>query len=176
MEKDETTRLSKTMGTARIAYIPSSNIVSIMLTIRMFDPADVQDIVSITEKALRETYPPSFFLTIAQYWPEGFLVAEVDTEIVGFIMGVISGIKQARILMLAVKENYRRNGIASALLRAFRSSCSLKGLDSIILEVRVSNKAAINLYNKFGFRIINAMKAYYRDGEDGYRMETVLQS
>ncbi|MEM2839375.1 MAG: ribosomal protein S18-alanine N-acetyltransferase [Thermoplasmata archaeon] len=147
-----------------------------MLTIRMFNPADVQEIVAITEKSLREAYPPSFFLTISQYWPEGFLVAQIDAEIVGFIMGVISGIKQARILMLAVKDGYRRSGIASALIRSFKSSCTLKGLDSIILEVRVSNDAAINLYNKFGFRIINTMRAYYRDGEDGYRMETVLQT
>ena len=142
----------------------------------MFDPRDVQEIMAITEKSLREAYPSSFFQTIAQYWPEGFLVAENDKEMVGFIMGVISGIKQARILMLAVKDSYRRAGIASALIRSFKSSCSLKGLDSIILEVRVSNSAAINLYSKFGFRIVNSLRAYYRDGEDGYRMEMVLQT
>jgi len=142
----------------------------------MFNPEDVQVIADLTQRSLREAYPPSFFLTIAQYWPEGFLVAESGKEIVGFIMGVISGIKQSRILMLAVKDNFRRNGIASALIRSFRSSSALRSLDSIILEVRVSNMGAITLYNKFGFRTIGTLKAYYRDGEDGYRMEIILQT
>ena len=147
-----------------------------MLTIRVFNPADVQTIADITESSLKEAYPTSFFLTISQYWPEGFLVATLNNEIVGFVMGVISGVRQARILMLAVKEGYRKNGIASTLIRSFRSSCGLKSMDSIILEVRISNASAINLYNKFGFRTIGMLKVYYRDGEDGMRMELVLQS
>ena len=147
-----------------------------MLTIRVFTTADVQIVADITQSTLIEAYPTSFFLTISQYWPEGFLVATINGEIVGFVMGVISGVRQGRILMLAVKEGYRKNGIASTLIRSFRSSCALKSLDSIILEVRVSNANAIRLYNSFGFRSIGIVKAYYRDGEDGIRMELVLQS
>jgi len=152
------------------------NIVITVLTIRVFTPEDVQVIADITQSSLNESYPPSFFLTIAQYWHEGFLVAEIEKEIVGFIMGVISGVKQARILMIAVKSPYRRNSIASAMVRSFKSSCAMKNLDTIVLEVRISNTVALNMYNKLGFRTISMLKAYYRDGEDGYRMEIVLQS
>jgi len=152
------------------------NIVITVLTIRVFTPEDVQAIADITQSSLNESYPPSFFLTIAQYWHEGFLVAEIEKEIVGFIMGVISGVKQARILMIAVKSPYRRNSIASAMVRSFKSSCAMKNLDTIVLEVRISNTVALNMYNKLGFRTISMLKAYYRDGEDGYRMEIVLQS
>ena len=147
-----------------------------MLTIRVCSNHDIHIIGEITRTALREAYPDSFFETIGNYWPEGFLVAESGGQIVGFVMGIISGVKQARILMLAVQEPYRRNGIASTLIRSFKSSCLMKGLDSIILEVRISNTPAINLYGKFGFKLTSTLRGYYRDGEDGYRMELVLQS
>ena len=38
------------------------------------------------------------------------------------------------------------------------------------LEVRVSNKAAINLYKKHGFKIVYAIKNFYLNGEDAYVM------
>ena len=47
---------------------------------------------------------------------------------------------------------------------------------SIVLEARISNVTAINLYSKLGFRTIGSLRAYYRDGEDGVRMQLVLQT
>jgi ribosomal-protein-alanine N-acetyltransferase len=150
-------------------------IVSAMM-IRVFTPNDVYKVADITHESLREAYPISFFLTVSQYWPEGFLVAVDEGEIVGFVMGVMSGVRQSRILMLAIRERHRRIGTASTLIRSFTSSSMLKGADSVILEVRVSNGPAINLYNKLGFKTISSLRAYYRDGEDGYRMQLILQN
>lgn len=147
-----------------------------MLEIRLFKIEDLQEIREITELTLGESYPESFFQTISLHWPEGSLVATQKGKIVGFIMGVISGLRQARILMLAVKGECRHAGIASTLIRSFMSSCIVRSIDSIILEVRISNAEAINLYGKFGFRIVENLRSYYRDGEGGYRMHLVLQS
>jgi len=104
------------------------------------------------------------------------LVATDGNRIAGFIVGVVSGVRQARILMLAVDDDYRGRGIGKMLLRAFVSSCLLSRIYSIVLEVRISNVPAINLYTAFGFSIIDNLRSYYRDGEDGLRMEIVLQS
>jgi ribosomal-protein-alanine N-acetyltransferase len=146
------------------------------MMIRLFNPSDVYKIADLTHVNLREDYPMSFFLNIAHYWPEGFIIAEKDGDMVGFIMGVISGIRQSRILMLAVREQYRKQGIASALIRSFISSSMLKGTDTVILEVRITNGEAITLYSKLGFRTIGSLRAYYKDGEDGLRMQLVLQT
>ena len=43
-------------------------------------------------------------------------------------------------------------------------------VESLFLEVRVSNTPAINLYKKFGFKIVRRIPYYYRDGEDAYVM------
>lgn len=146
------------------------------MIIRVFTPNDVYKVADLTHVSLKEAYPISFFLTVSQYWPEGFLVAEEDGEVAGFVAGVISGVRQSRMLMLAIKEQHRRRGIASMLIRSFISSSLLRGADSVILEVRVSNGTAINLYTKMGFKTIGSLRAYYRDGEDGLRMQKVLQN
>ncbi len=150
--------------------------IDLAMMIRVFTPNDVYKVADITHDTLREAYPISFFLTVSQYWPEGFLVAVDEGEVVGFVTGVMSGVRQSRILMLAVKDKHRRAGIASTLIRSFISSSMLKGADSVILEVRVSNGPAITLYNKLGFKMIGSLRAYYRDGEDGYRMQLMLQT
>jgi len=38
------------------------------------------------------------------------------------------------------------------------------------LEVRVSNKPAISLYEKLGFKVLRVIRGYYSDGEDAYVM------
>jgi ribosomal-protein-alanine N-acetyltransferase len=47
-------------------------------------------------------------------------------------------------------------------------------LEECILEVRVSNTAAINLYRKLGFEIVSQIPFYYMDGEHAYLMKAKL--
>lgn len=70
------------------------------------------------------------------------------------------------VLILSVAEDYQRQGIAQALLEVFLSV--VKGqyqhhgqYQSVLLEVRESNNAAINLYKKLGFVGQGRRKNYY---------------
>ncbi|HDP96265.1 MAG TPA: hypothetical protein ENN25_01030, partial [Euryarchaeota archaeon] len=67
-----------------------------MLTVRLLRPSDVNSITELTRSSLGEAYPTSFYLTIIEHWPEGSLVATDGNRIAGFIVGVISGVRQAR--------------------------------------------------------------------------------
>lgn len=49
------------------------------------------------------------------------------------------------------------------------------GIDNIFLEVRVSNAAAIGLYEKHRFSVINIRKKYYDGVEDALIMKRVLK-
>jgi len=71
---------------------------------------------------------------------------------------------------LIVNRNYRRKKIASNLLDIMITKS--KKETKFYLEVRVDNKAAINLYEKFGFKKIYTRKKYYGD-IDAYVMERV---
>lgn len=68
---------------------------------------------------------------------------------------------EADITNLAVHPEYRRGGIAKALLECAIREAKKRGLLLMTLEVRVSNAAAIALYEKYGFRRVGERKRYY---------------
>ena len=148
--------------------------------IRKFTPADLDKVVWINRTNLPENYPPSFFLMHYYEYPEAFLVAELDGEVVGYIMCRVEyglsnlrpGLaKKGHIISIAVVPKARRKGIGKALmLKAMEALKKVYGVDEYYLEVRVSNTPAINLYTKLGFRKIRLLKGYYLDGEDGWLM------
>ncbi|XPV67680.1 MAG: GNAT family N-acetyltransferase [Halarcobacter sp.] len=89
----------------------------------------------------------------------------IDEKIVAYILW-LERKDFFRLYSLAVLVQYRALGIASKLLEY-----SLENLESknMQLEVRKSNKKAIKLYEKFGFKIYKNLEAYYGD-EDGVMM------
>jgi [ribosomal protein S18]-alanine N-acetyltransferase len=68
----------------------------------------------------------------------------------------------------------RRKGIGTSLIGRFLQEAASKGVHIVTLEVRRSNFAALEFYNKLGFRPVTIMKGYYNDGEDAYQMQLVL--
>lgn len=64
---------------------------------------------------------------------------------------------EVHILNLAVSPSKRRRGIGSALLR----KCLDEDAEYFVLEVRKSNTPAIELYKKFGFRVVAEIRDYY---------------
>ncbi len=141
-----------------------------ILQIRSFVPNDIPAVASIVRDALRENYPTSIYLDIHKWWREGFLIADLDGNPVGFLAAVISGNGQARILMLAVIVGFRSRGIGSLLMDVFLRTCAMHSLNRIELEVRKSNGDAIRFYQRFGFAIAHTLPGFYTDGEDGYKM------
>lgn len=90
-----------------------------------------------------------------------------NNQIVGFIH-ITELYEAADIINVVVKEEYRRNNIASNLIDYMLSDLS-RGVKLLTLEVNVNNIAAIKLYKKFGFDIINTRKHYYNN-DDAYLM------
>lgn len=87
----------------------------------------------------------------------------------GFIKGVLVYqyiYNRAEIDYIIVDNNYRKLGIATKLLKYLQDSYNL---DNITLEVRESNKEAINFYLKNGFKEVTRRKNYYKE-EDGILM------
>ncbi len=79
--------------------------------------------------------------------------------------GVLAGFNSAdtgEILTLAIAKKYRRKGIATMLLENFFSYLP-KEVETIALEVRHSNEAAISLYKNFGFEKTGIRKRFYND-------------
>ena len=70
----------------------------------------------------------------------------------------------------------KRKGYAKAMLTEILSEAKKNGIETVSLEVRESNKAAIALYEALGFRKVGKRKNLYeKPTEDGYVMITELQ-
>lgn len=141
------------------------------VTLRGFRPTDIPFISSIVADALREHYDPSLYQSLSLEWPDGFLVAADPHEVpVAFLLGVSQVEREARILMLAVERPHRTQGIATLLMTAFLDRCRARGFRRVTLEVRVSNATAIRFYTRFSYSVIDLLRSYYSDGENGYQM------
>ena len=81
-------------------------------------------------------------------------------------------IDEAEIHRIAVKDEYRRSGVAGVLLHEMFTVLQERGIVSVHLEVRESNHGAIKLYEKFGFMIKGRRQRYYQEtGEDALILE-----
>jgi ribosomal-protein-alanine N-acetyltransferase len=146
-----------------------------MITLHWFQPQDLLETVKLVNESLGENYNPNFFLNIRSMWPEGSIIAKSGEKIIGAILATINATKNARILILSVDENYRRQGIGDKLLRALIYQCYQKNLNVIQLEVRVNNNDAIRFYTSQKFIIERVLPGYYKNGDNGYLMYKILR-
>jgi ribosomal protein S18 acetylase RimI-like enzyme len=106
-------------------------------------------------------------------WTEVIRLKAVDDgEMIGFIAGdprPSQGV--VWVATIGVDPRFQRRGIGTALLRACEQQVKLRRMK---LTVRISNQAAVMLYEKEGYRTVDVWKDYYSDGEDGLVMEKIL--
>jgi len=99
-----------------------------------------------------------------------YLAAEMKGEVVGYA-GLWKIGDEGHITNVAVRPDCRKNGIARQLMSRLLKDGTAKGICQYTLEVRISNTAAISLYNSLGFAGVGLRKGYYTDtGEDAIIM------
>ncbi len=145
------------------------------MTLRGFLLSDVPYIAAIVAEALHEHYDPSLYGSLSNEWPDGFLIAADPRDVpVGFLLGVSQVEREARILMFAVDRPHRTQGVGALLMSTFLDRCRARAFRRTTLEVRVSNATAIRFYTRYQFSVIDLLRAYYSDGENGYQMAREL--
>lgn len=112
------------------------------------------------------------------HWSRDSFVAEIDNKISTYncamtqdahcagYMGIWKIIDEAHITNLAVHPDYRRKGVAKALLLCGLEECYREKIKYLTLEVRVSNTGAIKLYESFGFKSLGVRKKYYQNNNE----------
>jgi ribosomal-protein-alanine N-acetyltransferase len=88
------------------------------------------------------------------------LETELATEIVGFLIALIQD-AECQLMNIGIEPKYQCRGYAVYLLKELIVYLQAVGVVYVSLEVRQSNKAAIGLYKKFGFKEIGLRKGYY---------------
>jgi ribosomal-protein-alanine N-acetyltransferase len=153
---------------------------SVNVLIREVSEEDLKKVIEINMISLPEHYPFDFWLDHLRTWGKAFLLAEVNNEVVGYVMCRVEAglgyirrgiVKLGHIVSIAVHPNYRRLGIGTRLMReSMKRLKEYYNVEEVYLEVRVSNIPAIRLYESLGFKKVKIIKHYYLDGEDAYVM------
>lgn len=101
-------------------------------------------------------------------------VAEIGGAVAGFLVTRLVA-TDLEVLNLATGVEFRRRGVATALVAKCLEASRERGADKAFLEVRESNHAAISLYERFGFNVSGLREQYYRNPlEDAVLMTRVL--
>ena len=101
--------------------------------------------------------------------------AREGERLIGFA-GLLMAPPEADILDVTVLPEYRRRGVACALLKTLFENAKAHGVDTIFLEVRAGNEPAKALYRKLGFQEAGIRKSYYTNPlEDAVVMRRSIQ-
>jgi ribosomal-protein-alanine N-acetyltransferase len=93
-------------------------------------------------------------------------VVALDGDTVAGYIGSQSVLGESDMMNVAVAPEYRRRGIAHALILELIRRLSQQGNRSLMLEVRASNTPAITLYHKLGFAQVGRRPNYYRNPKE----------
>jgi ribosomal-protein-alanine acetyltransferase len=104
-------------------------------------------------------------------------VVYLKAALAGFVAGY--GVLErnegaAHLLNIAVRPEYRSNGIGLQLMLSFGEIASEWGCGRIRLEVRPSNAHARDFYSSLGFVYVKRTRNYYANGEDAIVMRARL--
>ncbi|MEW8972721.1 MAG: ribosomal protein S18-alanine N-acetyltransferase [Tissierellaceae bacterium] len=133
---------------------------------RLMTEEDVDAIVEIEREAFSTPWSRESFLTeIRENLLAKYIVAEVDKKVVGY-GGVWLILTEGHITNIAVKKEYKGQGIGNKIVEGLIKFCISKNIGSMTLEVRRSNIIAQNLYRKFGFIDCGIRPKYYSDNNE----------
>ena len=136
------------------------------ITIRKYEESDQEAINYIESQTKRELTPILSILCYYDIPSDGFLVAEMEGNVVGFIVlttrTTAAENMEGRILSIATDLAYKRRGIGKALINHTINMMREKGVRRIRLEVKTNNTNAQRFYYKIGFQKSHIIPHYYR--------------
>ncbi|KFD51736.1 acetyltransferase, GNAT family [Trichuris suis] len=151
------------------------------MNIRRATPEDLMNTQHCNLLCLPENYQMKYYFYHGLSWPQLSYVAEDEKgRIVGYVLAKMEEDPDeevhGHITSLAVKRSFRRLGLAQKLMdQTAAAMIETFNAKFVSLHVRVSNRAALNLYtHTLGFQISEVEPKYYADGEDAYAMKRDL--
>lgn len=141
-----------------------------MMTVREMQQADLEEVSRLEASIFSMPWSKEGFAASLAMENGVFLVAEEEGVIIGYC-GMIASIEEGEITNVAVAPQARRRGVGDKLIQEIICCAKVRGINRIVLEVRVSNTGAIHLYEKNQFVSVGVRKGFYeKPKEDAYIM------
>lgn len=127
---------------------------------RKMEEKDIDQVADIEKGIFSRPWSKKDFFDSLQNPNHLYVVAEQQNEIVGYC-GLWNVVGEGQITNVAVVKEARENGIGYGMLSYLMDLGKEENIQAYTLEVRESNKKAIGLYEKLGFRIEGIRKNFY---------------
>lgn len=136
-----------------------------MFEIRKMQGADLTRVVEIERACFGERWSVAAFQNELANPASSYFVALVDGQIVGYA-GYWLILEEAHITTIGTDPRLQRRGYGERMLVHLIDHAARAEAKWLTLEVRVSNEAAIKLYEKYGFTSLGRRRAYYQDNNE----------
>lgn len=133
--------------------------------LRPMTTEDIDDIMELEHKCFSVPWTRSMFEDELLNRNACYIVAELSGKVCGYA-GLWKILDEGHITNVAVHPDFRRSGYGRLLVDTLISSSKVRGISAFTLEVRVSNAAAISLYESFNFKTVGKRKKYYPDNQE----------
>ena len=145
----------------------------VRLSVERMQLEDIPAVHAIESASFPTPWPPYAFRgELESNRMAHYLVVRAGARVVAYA-GLWLMVDEAHVTTFAVLPAYRRRGIGGRLLSDLLELAAALGASVATLEVRISNAAARQLYQRFGFRPVGVRPRYYSDnGEDALIMTT----
>lgn len=130
------------------------------IEIRELQETDIEILAEVEAEAFSMPWTKKDFQGLLEQSCCFYLVALADGRPVG-CCGYTNSFGEADIDNVVVARQYRGCGIGQAMLRELIARGEAAGVEAFTLEVRVSNAAAIHIYEKEGFRSVGIRPGFY---------------
>ena len=146
------------------------------LEFRFANQQDLNTIVEIENASMSSPWSLDSYKEALDSDHAFIMVADEAGVCVGFAVFYLTA-PESELPDIVVSESYRGRGLGKLLLDASIRQLSLRGVDTVFLEVRVSNERARTLYEKMGFEEIGRRKYFYSNPiEDAICMRLEIDS
>jgi ribosomal-protein-alanine N-acetyltransferase len=140
-------------------------VTALAIEIRPLSLADLETIEEIEQRAYRTPWSRSMFAAELAKPASICLGAFEGDRLIGYIINS-RYVDAWHVMNVAIDPPHRRRGIASRLLERLFELTREDGRRGYTLEVRISNDAAIDLYEKLGFERRGLRRGYYTDNRE----------
>lgn len=130
------------------------------MEIRKMTENDLPKVCEMEQEIFSQPWSEEDFRNSMNDENNGYFVAGLEGNVVGYC-GYWGIAGEGDIYNVAVKKEYRGQKIGYSMLSALIKDAAGRGITSLTLEVRLSNAAAIHLYEALGFECAGVRKDFY---------------
>lgn len=144
------------------------------LILEAMQAADIEQVMAIENSVYPHPWTRGNFVDSLASGYEAWVAREPTFRLAGYFLAM-PVVDEMHLLNISVRADLQGHGLGRMLLDRVVELARRQDMDSILLEVRPSNRRALSVYERYGFVRIGLRKAYYPAGGNGREDAIVMR-